>query len=60
MVEDRHAEEAVAITQIVLTTRPSLLVETLRNAKIMAEALDGVWTQLDRFVQDAKRTIKPR
>ena len=58
MVEERHATESVSITQIVLETRPILLSETLSDAKIMAQALDGVWTHLDRVVQNASRTIQ--
>ncbi len=58
MVEERHATELVSITQMVLKARPTLLSETLRNAKIMAEALDGVWIHLDRIVQNARRTIQ--
>jgi pyrroloquinoline quinone (PQQ) biosynthesis protein C len=53
-VEERHAAEAFAVTQAVLRARPELLHETLRDAKIMAEALDGVWTHLDRIVQSAE------
>jgi pyrroloquinoline quinone (PQQ) biosynthesis protein C len=53
MVEERHAAEALEVTQSILRKRPELLKETLRDAKIMAEALDGVWTQLDRIVQSA-------
>jgi hypothetical protein len=58
MVEERHATESVSITQMVLKARPTLLSETLRNAKIMAEALDGVWIHLDRIVQNVRRTIQ--
>jgi pyrroloquinoline quinone (PQQ) biosynthesis protein C len=53
-VEERHAAEALAVTQTVLRARPELLHETLRDAKIIAEALDGVWTHLDRIVQSAE------
>jgi pyrroloquinoline quinone (PQQ) biosynthesis protein C len=53
-VEERHAADAVEVTQIVLRARPELLHETLRDARIIAEALDGVWTQLDRIVRDAQ------
>ena len=49
-IEERHAAEALEITQIVLRGRPELFDETLHDAKIMAEALDGVWTHLDRIV----------
>src|SRR5947209_3727048 len=55
MVEERHAAEALEVTQIVLRARPELLDETLRDARIVAEALDGVWTHLDRIVRDAQR-----
>jgi hypothetical protein len=53
MVEERHAEESLSVTQSVLRARPALLGETIENAKIIAEALDGVWTHLDRIVQGA-------
>lgn len=53
-VEERHAAEAVEVTQIVLRARPELLHETLRDARIIAEALDGVWTHLDRIVRHAQ------
>ena len=54
-VEERHAKEALAVTQMVLEHRPELLAETTRDAKTMAEALDGVWNNLDRIVQQAFR-----
>src|SRR5436190_23982219 len=41
-VEERHAAESLAVTQTVLRARPALLPGTLRDAKKMAEALDGV------------------
>lgn len=53
--EERHAEEALMVTEMVLRQRPELLDETIRDAKMMAEALNGVWTQLDRIVQQAVR-----
>jgi hypothetical protein len=53
MVEERHAEESLSVTQSVLTARPALVPETLTDAKIMAEAFDGVWVHLDRIVQNA-------
>jgi hypothetical protein len=52
-VEERHAEESLAVTQLVLRKRPDLLPDTVRDAKIMAEALDAVWTRLDIIVQSA-------
>lgn len=54
-VEERHAEESLAVTQMVLRARPKLLSGTLKDAKIMAEALDGVWTHLDKIVGSAAR-----
>lgn len=51
-VEERHAEEALAVTQMVLRQRPELLADTMRDAKLMAEALDGVWNNLDRVVRE--------
>lgn len=59
-VEERHAAEAVAVTQTVLRARPELLHETMRDAKIIAEALDGVWTHLDRIVLSVHARLSPR
>jgi hypothetical protein len=50
MVEERHATEAIEVTRTVLAARPELVSDTLRDAAIMAGALDGVWRQLDRIV----------
>ncbi len=58
-VEERHAAEALEVTQIVLRSRPELLDETLRDARLIAEALDGVWTHLDRIVRNAQATMVP-
>jgi hypothetical protein len=57
-VEERHADESLAVTELVLQQRPELLNETLRDAKMMAEALDGVWNNLDRVVQNARRRAR--
>ena len=57
-VEERHAEESLEVTQIVLEQRPELLPETLRDARMMAEALDGVWAHLDRIVRNARRRAR--
>ena len=40
---------------MVLQQRPELLDQTIRDARMMAEALDGVWNNLDRVVQNACR-----
>jgi pyrroloquinoline quinone (PQQ) biosynthesis protein C len=58
-VEERHAAEALEMTLAVLRGRPELLDETLRDARIMAEALDGVWAHLDRIVRNARATTVP-
>jgi hypothetical protein len=60
MVEERHAEEALSVTQIVLSAQPALLTATIEDAKIMAEALDGVWTHLDRIVEIARQQAAQR
>jgi hypothetical protein len=52
-VEERHAEESLEVTEMVLRRRPELLPDALRDAKTMAVALDGVWTHLDRIVRTA-------
>ena len=56
----RRAREVLAITETVLQARPELLRGTLRDAKTMAEALDGVWTHLDRIAQNAWTLAAPR
>jgi hypothetical protein len=58
-VEERHAEEALEATQIVLRARPELLAETLADAERMAAALGGVWAQLDRIVHIAATPASP-
>jgi hypothetical protein len=57
-VEERHADESLAVTQIVLKERPDLLPETLSDARMMAVALDGVWARLDRIVRNARRRAR--
>jgi pyrroloquinoline quinone (PQQ) biosynthesis protein C len=53
-VEERHAAEALEVTQMVLRARPYLLDETMRDAETMAAALDGVWHRLDAIVKSAE------
>jgi hypothetical protein len=52
-VEERHADESMAVTQMILRARPELVAETLRDARLMAKALDGVWNRLDEVVAAA-------
>jgi hypothetical protein len=49
-VEERHAEESMSVTQMILRARPALFADTLSDARLMAHALDGVWTRLDEIV----------
>ena len=53
-VEERHAEESMAMTQMILRARPALAAETIRDARIMAEALDGVWDRLDQIISSGR------
>jgi hypothetical protein len=57
-VEERHADEALSVTEMVIRARPELLLETMLDAKMMAEALDGVWNNLDRIVVAARRRLR--
>lgn len=59
-VEERHAEEALEVTGIVLRRRPELYSETVADAKLMAEALDGVWNRLGRLVTTAELACRTR
>jgi hypothetical protein len=52
-VEERHAEEAIAVTQAVLRRRPELLAQTIEDAQTMAGALDGIWVAMDEIVSPA-------
>jgi len=54
-VEERHADESLAVTGQILRKRPDLWNETLADAKRMAEALDGVWDRLDEIVRLAEQ-----
>jgi hypothetical protein len=52
-VEQRHADESLAVTEAILRARPELAAETLRDARLMARALDGVWRRLEEIVAGA-------
>ncbi len=54
-VEERHAEESMEVTSTVLRARPELYCETVLDAKLMAEALDGVWRRLNTIVMSARQ-----
>jgi hypothetical protein len=49
-VEERHAAESLEVTGMVLRRRPELYSETVADAKLMAEALDGVWNRLYQII----------
>ena len=53
---ERHAAEALAMTQSIPRKRPELLAETLPDAK----TIDGVWTQLNRTVRQRVAKVVPR
>jgi hypothetical protein len=57
-VEERHAEESLEVTSTVLRGRPELYYETVLDAKLMAEALDGVWRRLNTVVISAQQRGK--
>jgi hypothetical protein len=59
-VEERHAEESLEVTATVLRGRPELYSETVLDAKLMAEALDGVWRRLDTVVRSAEQKSRAR
>jgi hypothetical protein len=50
-VEERHAADSLAVTRLVLARRPHLFEQTVRDAELMAEALDRVWDRLDEIVR---------
>ena len=54
-VEERHADESLEVTATVLRARPELYYETVLDAKLMAEALDGVWRRLNMIVMSAEQ-----
>jgi hypothetical protein len=53
-VEERHAQESLDVTTMVLQAHPELFSETVLDAKLMAEALDAVWQRLDTVVRLAE------
>ncbi len=57
-VEERHAKEAIAVTQTVLMRRPDLLAQTVEDAQAMASALDGIWIAMDQRVTAAIRRLE--
>jgi hypothetical protein len=58
-VEERHADESLEVTGLVLRARPELYSETVLDARLMAEALDGVWRRLDVIVKLAEQRLRP-
>ncbi|BAY19981.1 hypothetical protein NIES21_58510 (plasmid) [Anabaenopsis circularis NIES-21] len=51
-IEERHAQEALELTSIILNKSPQLLAPTLEGANMMAMALDKFWSGLDNLLQD--------
>jgi hypothetical protein len=52
-VEERHAQEAIEVTQAVLQRHPELFAETIEDARIMADALDKIWLTMDTVILSA-------
>jgi hypothetical protein len=50
-IEERHADESLAVTGLVLRKSPHLWAQTIQDAQLMAEALDTVWSRLDDIVR---------
>jgi len=46
-LEEKHAQEALDVTSIVLCHRPELLEETIEGARRMGEGLDMLWSTLE-------------
>jgi hypothetical protein len=53
---ERHAAEALAMTQSIPRKRPELLAETMPDAK----TIDRVWTQLNWTVRQPVVKVVPR
>lgn len=53
-VEERHAAESLAVTELVLLRRPELLERTVEDAARMARALDHLWEGLDTLLTEAE------
>ncbi len=51
-VEERHAQEALKLTNIVLANSPKLLDQTIKDAKIMAIGLDKFWSSMENLLQE--------
>ncbi|BAY13562.1 hypothetical protein [Calothrix sp. NIES-2098] len=51
-VEERHAEEAKELTNIILHNSPRLLEPTIAGAKMMAIELDKFWSGLEELLQE--------
>jgi pyrroloquinoline quinone (PQQ) biosynthesis protein C len=51
-VEERHSQEAKALTSIILRNSPQLLEQTIAGAEQMATGLDRFWSGLEVLLKD--------
>ena len=56
-VEERHGEESLRITEGLIERRPELAAQIVADARIMAEALCGLWSALDEVLTEAERGL---
>lgn len=54
-VEVRHAEEALATVENVVSRRPELIDETVRGADHMGASLDVLWQGMEELIENAGR-----
>ena len=52
-VEERHAQEALELTSIILIHSPELLKPTIEGARLMATKLDMLWSGLENLLKDS-------
>jgi pyrroloquinoline quinone (PQQ) biosynthesis protein C len=52
-IEERHAQEALSLTSIVLNRSPELLENTIEGARLTAAGLDEFWAGLDNLLKAA-------
>jgi hypothetical protein len=51
-VEERHAQEALSLTDEVLVSSPELWEATMEDARQMAEGLDQLWSSMENLLEN--------
>jgi hypothetical protein len=51
-IEERHAQEALNLTSIILARSPELLPQTIEGARLMATGLDELWSGLENLLKE--------